>query len=98
MVTPALPFRRLRLRGEAFYSLRRAWVLHLLAIVGGSMIIGVFGSTIQSSPISVRDLCVLAVWLCLTAARFPPELDLMPLIGGYPYQFEWVRTEPPYRL
>jgi hypothetical protein len=31
-------------------------------------------------------------------ARVPTKLDLMPLIGGYPYQFGWVRTELPYQL
>src|SRR5688572_24389577 len=31
-------------------------------------------------------------------ARFPPELDLMPVMWGYPHDFEEVRTELPYQL
>jgi hypothetical protein len=31
-------------------------------------------------------------------ARVPPELDLMPVMWGYPQDFEEVRTELPYQL
>jgi hypothetical protein len=31
-------------------------------------------------------------------ARFPTELDLMPIMRGYPLDFGWVRTELPYQL